>query len=140
LLSPLGQVVHVGPSGAGAAAKLVANFALMGSVTLLAETLALADATGLDRDTAWRVLETTPLAAQARRRRAAIETGSFPPRFALRLASKDAGLIVEAARDGGVEPRIGAAVAAWLAGAVDDGLGDQDYTALLGHILEARGR
>jgi SAM-dependent methyltransferase len=84
VLSPLGEVRHVGALGSGAAAKLVANFALLGSVTLLGEALALADALGIDRDAAWDLLETTPLAAQAGRRRPAIEDGSYPPRFPLR--------------------------------------------------------
>jgi 3-hydroxyisobutyrate dehydrogenase/2-hydroxy-3-oxopropionate reductase len=137
LLSSLGEMLHVGPAGAGAAAKLVANLALMGSVALLGETLALADASGIDRDTAWRLLETTPLAAQARRRRAAVDTGRFPPRFALRLARKDAGLITDTARRSGADLRIGGAVAAWLADAVAGGLGDLDYTAVLGHIVSA---
>lgn len=140
LLASLGEVFHVGPSGAGAAAKLVANFALLGSVALLGEAVALADASGLDRDAAWSLLEMTPLAAQARRRRATIEAGRFPPRFALRLARKDAGLVAEAARRGGAEPRIGDAVAAWLADAVADGSGDLDYTAVLGHIVPASPR
>jgi hypothetical protein len=43
------------------------------------------------------VLEQTPLATQAARRRPLIESGQFPPRFALRHARKDADLIVEAA-------------------------------------------
>ncbi|GII22752.1 NAD(P)-dependent oxidoreductase [Planosporangium mesophilum] len=140
VLSSLGEVLHVGQPGAGAAAKLVANFALMGSVALLGETLALADASGIDRDTLWRLLDTTPLAAQARRRRDAIETGRFPPRFALRLARKDADLITDAARSGGAELRIAGAVAAWLADAVAGGLGELDYTAVLGHIVSVSPR
>lgn len=136
LLSSLGEVLHVGATGSGAAAKLVANFALMGSVALLGETLALADASGLDRDTAWSVLEMTPLDAQARRRRATVETRRFPPRFALRLARKDADLITGTGRRGGAELRIGAAVASWLADAAAES-GDLDYTALLGHIVPA---
>ena len=130
----------MGPAGAGAAAKLVANLALMGSVALLGESLALADASGIDRDKAWSVLEKTPLAAQARRRRSAVETGYFPPRFALRLARKDPDLITDAAQRGGAELRIGAAVAAWLADAVADEFGELDYTAVLGHILSVSPR
>src|SRR5262245_15294632 len=92
-LATLGEVVYVGPTGSGAAAKLMANAALLGSVALLGETLAIA-ALGLSRDTAWRVLARTPLAAQAERRRSSIDADSYPPRFALSLAAKDAGLIV----------------------------------------------
>lgn len=133
VLSPLGEVRHVGALGSGAAAKLVANFALLGSVTLLGEALALADALGMDRDSAWDLLETTPLAAQAGRRRPAIEDGSYPPRFPLRLARKDAELIDSS----GLDLRIGRALAGWFADAAADGHADLDYTAVLSHILAA---
>jgi 3-hydroxyisobutyrate dehydrogenase/2-hydroxy-3-oxopropionate reductase len=137
VLEPLGELIHMGPPGSGAAAKLAANYALMGSLAVLGETIALADALGIDRDATWRLLELTPLAAQARRRRSAIETGSYPPRFALRLARKDADLIADAAADRDVELRLGRALATWFADAAAAGLGDQDYTAVLGHILSA---
>jgi 3-hydroxyisobutyrate dehydrogenase-like beta-hydroxyacid dehydrogenase len=133
VLSPLGEVRHVGALGSGAAAKLVANFALLGSVTLLGEALALADALGIDRDAAWDLLETTPLAAQAGRRRPAIEDGSYPPRFPLRLASKDAELIGSS----GLGLRIGRVLAGWFADAAADGCADLDYTAVLGYVIAA---
>lgn len=97
LLSAVGTVTHVGPVGAGTAAKLVANAALFGVLGVLGEALLLAGGLGLDRDTAFRVLAATPLAAQAERRRPAIEQGSYPARFALCLARKDADLIHAAA-------------------------------------------
>jgi 3-hydroxyisobutyrate dehydrogenase-like beta-hydroxyacid dehydrogenase len=137
VLSPLGELIHVGPLGAGAAAKLVANFALMGSLAVLGETLALADALGIEPQATWDLLETTPLAAQARRRRPAIESNSYPPRFALHLARKDADLITDAADERGVELRMGRALAEWLSDGASAGLGEQDYTAILGHILSA---
>jgi 3-hydroxyisobutyrate dehydrogenase-like beta-hydroxyacid dehydrogenase len=46
LLSALGTVRHVGPLGAGAAAKLVANTTLVGTLSLLGEALALAQGSG----------------------------------------------------------------------------------------------
>jgi 3-hydroxyisobutyrate dehydrogenase/2-hydroxy-3-oxopropionate reductase len=80
LLSALGSPRHVGPLGAGAAAKLVANTTLFGTLGLLGEALGLADGLGLSRAAAFDVLAGTPLAAQAERRRAAIESGEFPAR------------------------------------------------------------
>ncbi len=133
VLAPLGEVRHVGALGSGAAAKLVANFALLGSVTLLGEALALAGALGMDQDAAWDLLAATPLAAQAQRRRPAIEDGSYPPRFPLRLARKDAELIDSS----GLGLRIGRALAGWFADAAANGCADLDYTAVLGHVLAA---
>ena len=73
LLAELGSPVHVGPLGAGAAAKLVANLTLLGTLGLLGEALALADGLGLSGEATWEVLGGTPLAGQAERRRPAVE-------------------------------------------------------------------
>jgi 3-hydroxyisobutyrate dehydrogenase/2-hydroxy-3-oxopropionate reductase len=135
LLRHLGNPIHVGPLGTGAAAKLVANAALLGTVGLVGETVALADRLGLPRDVAFRVLGTTPLAAQAERRRPAIESREHPPRYALSLAGKDARLIVGAASGAGPELRLLRAVAEWLDDAQSAGLGASDYTALLTRII-----
>jgi 3-hydroxyisobutyrate dehydrogenase/2-hydroxy-3-oxopropionate reductase len=138
LLSVLGSVVQVGPIGAGSAAKLVVNSTLFGALAVLGEALALADALGLSRDVAFEVLSTTPIAAQAERRRPAIESGDYPPRFALSLARKDADLVLEAAGDSGAELRVGDAARSWLAEAEASGRGDDDYAAALESILAAR--
>lgn len=134
LLAAMGNPVHIGPSGAGAAAKLVANFALLSSVALLGEALALADRLDLARSTTWQVLEHSPLAAQATRRRAAIDAQSFPPRFPLSLARKDCELIATATTAAGADcPFVGALQAVFEAAAAA-GLGDLDYTAVVSFL------
>ncbi len=138
LLESLGSPLHAGPLGAGAAAKLVANGTLFGTLALLGEALALADRLGLSRVAAYDVLAGTPVAAQAERRRGAIETGEYPARFSLSLARKDADLIGEAAAASGAELRLAAAARSWLADAESAGWGDRDYAAVLAHILAAR--
>jgi 3-hydroxyisobutyrate dehydrogenase-like beta-hydroxyacid dehydrogenase len=138
LLSILGTVLHVGPVGAGTAAKLVANTTLVGVIGILGEALALADGLGLSRDAAFEVLAKTALADQAERRRSAVESGEFPPRFALYLARKDADLIHEAAAKAGVvDLRMTNGARDWLADAEEAGRGDADYSAVLALILEA---
>jgi 3-hydroxyisobutyrate dehydrogenase-like beta-hydroxyacid dehydrogenase len=132
LLSTLGDVLHVGNLGAGSAAKLVANATLIGTIGLLGESLALADAVGLPRTAAFDVLATTSLAAQAERRHGAIESGNYPPRFALSLARKDADLILAAST---ADVRILRAARTWLADAEASGLGADDYSAVLTTIL-----
>jgi 3-hydroxyisobutyrate dehydrogenase len=140
LLATLGAPMHVGPLGAGAAAKLVANLTLLGILSLLGEALALAEGLGLSRETTFSVLSVTPLAAQAERRRPAIEADDYPTRFALSLAGKDADLISEAAKVGGVDLRLVEAARNWLAEAEAAGLGDQDYSAVLAWILRKHDR
>jgi 3-hydroxyisobutyrate dehydrogenase-like beta-hydroxyacid dehydrogenase len=136
LLSVLGSPLHVGPLGSGAAAKLVANTTLVGSIGVLGEALALAEGLGLPREKAFEVLAATPLGAQAERRRESIESGEYPPRFALYLARKDAELVVAAAREAGVDLRLTEAARSWLAEAEEAGLGDRDYSAVLARILD----
>lgn len=135
LLAALGTVRHVGPLGAGAAAKLVANTTLVATLGLLGEALALAQGLGLTREAAFEVLALTPLGAQSERRREAIESGEFPRRFALALARKDAELIVEAAAESGVDVRLLAAAASWFRDADEEGWGERDYSAVLARIL-----
>jgi 3-hydroxyisobutyrate dehydrogenase-like beta-hydroxyacid dehydrogenase len=136
LLSTLGTVLHLGPVGAGTAAKLVANTTLVGVIGILGEALALAETLGLSREAAFEVLGKTALADQAERRRAAVESGEYPPRFALYLARKDADLILEAAEKAGIELRLTRGAREWLADAEAAGLGDADYSAVLARILE----
>jgi 3-hydroxyisobutyrate dehydrogenase-like beta-hydroxyacid dehydrogenase len=135
LLSELGSPLHAGPLGSGAAAKLVANTTLFGTLGVLGEALALAQGLGLSSETAFEVLAATPIAAQAERRREAIESGEFPPRFKLSLARKDADLVAEAANVAGVDMRVTEAARSWLADTEAEGLGDRDYSAALARML-----
>jgi len=137
LLSTLGSVIHVGPVGAGSAAKLVANAVLVGVIGVLGEALAVAQGLNLPREVAFEVLETTALADQAKRRRPFVESGEYPPRFALSLARKDGDLILEAAASSGLDLRVTEAAREWLVDAEAAGLGDEDYSAVLVQILRS---
>jgi 3-hydroxyisobutyrate dehydrogenase-like beta-hydroxyacid dehydrogenase len=132
LLATLGTVHHVGELGAGASAKLVANSTLFGTIAMLGEALRLADRLGLSREAAFEVLAATPIAAQAERRRAALEANDYPPRFPLSLARKDADLVTAAAP----ELRLAQAAGSWLADADDASWGDRDYSSLLAWVLD----
>jgi 3-hydroxyisobutyrate dehydrogenase-like beta-hydroxyacid dehydrogenase len=125
----------VGELGAGTASKLVANSTLLGCLAVLGESLALADRLGLAQGDAFEVLAATPLAEQAARRRTSVESRSFPARFTLNLASKDAQLITSEAAGRGLGMRVASAVCEWLDDAQSSGLGEDDYTALLGRII-----
>ena len=135
LLEVLGDPLRVGGPGSGAAAKLVANATLVGTIGLLGEALALADGLGLPRDIAFDVLALSPLAVQAERRRPVIEAGEYPPRFKLSLARKDADLVQDAAVTAGRDFPALAAARDHLAAAEQAGLGAEDYSAVLKQIL-----
>ena len=138
LLRTFGSPTAVGPLGAGAAAKLVVNSTLGGTLALLGEALALADGLGLDRSTALDVLARSPLGGQVERRRPALESGEFPLRFRLRLASKDLDLVGAAAGDAGVDLRVAPAARSWFDDATAAGWGDGDYSAVLAYITGGR--
>jgi 3-hydroxyisobutyrate dehydrogenase-like beta-hydroxyacid dehydrogenase len=135
LLEILGTPLYVGPSGAGAAAKLVANTTLIGTIGVIGEALALGEGLGLSQERLFEVLAKTPLAEQAARRRDAFERGDYPPRFPLRLARKDADLVGET----GIDLRLVAAARSWLAEA-EARDPDLDYSAVLAWIVESATR
>ena len=104
-----------------------------GSIGVLGESLALGRALGLDDATAFEVLAATPLGAQADRQRPSLESGDYPPPFQLSLARRDADLILDAARDAGIDLRLAEAAHPWLADAEQAGRGDHDYSSTRPH-------
>jgi 3-hydroxyisobutyrate dehydrogenase-like beta-hydroxyacid dehydrogenase len=134
VLDALGTVVHVGPLGAGAAMKLVANSTLGALMTALGEALTLADALGLDQRTVLDVLAESPIGVTVNRKRESIESGSYPPTFKLSLARKDLALVNDAAGNAGLDLRVAPASGSWLAAAESAGLGSLDYGAVIAHI------
>lgn len=141
VLSEFGRPSHLGPLGAGASMKLVANSTLGALMTGLAEAMALADALGLDEAAVLDVLSESPIGVTAASKRERIETGNYPPNFKLTLAVKDMDLVTEAARDAGLDVRLAPAARSWLADADGCGLGALDYSAVVAHVRgrEARG-
>lgn len=127
----LGTATRIGPLGAGAAAKLVANAANMATFTLVGEVLALGDRLGVPEDTALQLLSRSAVGTFIERFRERIGNPSFPTQFALALAEKDLALAVQA----GLDPAgvIGAA-RQHLAAAAADGLGDRDISAVIADI------
>jgi 3-hydroxyisobutyrate dehydrogenase-like beta-hydroxyacid dehydrogenase len=137
VLEPMGTLHHLGPLGAGAAMKLVANSILGALMGGLAEALALADGLGLDEAGVLDILSESPIGVTVKGKRKLIESGVYPANFKLALAAKDLRLVTEAAGAAGVELKMAPAARAWLELATDHGLGDLDYSAV---IADVRGR
>lgn len=137
VLEAMGTPRHLGPLGAGAAMKLVANSTLGALMTGLAEALALADGLGLEESDVLDILSESPIGVTAKGKRPLIESGVYTPNFTLALAAKDLRLVTEAAEAAGVELRLAAAARSWLERADEHGLGDLDYSAV---IADVRGR
>jgi 3-hydroxyisobutyrate dehydrogenase len=102
ILGRLGTVTRTGPSGSGAALKLVLNTAAIGGVALVAEALRLADALGLDEHTVRTALAGGPLGGAVARLFA--EDAHFATALAVKdldLATRKAELaITQAVLDG----------------------------------------
>ncbi|MDQ4068516.1 MAG: NAD-binding protein, partial [Actinomycetota bacterium] len=137
VLEVMGTPRHMGPLGAGAAMKLVANSTLGALMCGLAEALALADALGLEEHAVLDILAESPIGATTRSKRKLIESGEYPANFKLALAAKDLRLVAEAAGQAGLELRLAPGARAWLEQADAAGLGDLDYSAV---IAAVRGR
>jgi 3-hydroxyisobutyrate dehydrogenase-like beta-hydroxyacid dehydrogenase len=140
VLEVLGTPLHLGPLGSGASMKLVVNSTLGAVVSALGEALALADALGLEERVALDVLADSAIGASVGRARPSIESNTYPPRFKLSLARKDLGLVIDAAERAGLELRVAPAARDWLGSAMDGGLGELDYTAVVAHVRGKKAR
>ena len=93
------SIFHLGPLGSGAVMKLAVNTVIFGLNQAVAEGVALADAAGLDLETAYDVIASGAAGAPyVGYKRAHFLTGDAAPvAFALELAEKDLRLIAETA-------------------------------------------
>jgi 3-hydroxyisobutyrate dehydrogenase-like beta-hydroxyacid dehydrogenase len=132
VLEPLGRAfVHLGPLGLGNTMKLVNSLIAFTTTWVSLEGLSLAAKSGIPVQQAVEVLRTNGVANFYLDRMVEnIDARNGPTQFALRLAAKDAGLIIETGRAVGVPTPAGAAVLQVLVGAIAGGLGDHDWADL----------
>jgi 3-hydroxyisobutyrate dehydrogenase-like beta-hydroxyacid dehydrogenase len=132
VLGALGTVVHVGPTGAGAAAKVAVNALLHTFSTALAECLVTARAAGVPAASLFDVLAVGVLWNRFLdyKRPAFTDPDGAAVAFDLRTATKDLGLAVTAADDAGLTQSVVRRALELHRQALDDGLGDQDIAAM----------
>jgi 3-hydroxyisobutyrate dehydrogenase len=126
------QTLWAGPAGYGTRLKLVFNNWLVSQVEALAETVALAEAFGLDAGDFIETMGRGPLGspyAVAKGRE--MITGELAPGFALKLAYKDAALALAGARGFGVTLAVTEALEPRWREAIADGHGDADVAAVI---------
>lgn len=125
-----GKVVRLGEAGEGQRLKLVLNMWVVTLVESLAETVAFAEALGIDPQLFLETIKGGALDVPYAhvKARAMIER-SFPESFKLSLALKDARLVREAAAEAGLELPAVEAVERQFARAVEAGHGDEDLAA-----------
>lgn len=127
------QTIHCGDNGTGTRTKIVNNYMSTALNTLTAETLAFAEAAGLDVARTVEVLAGTTagkgFVAGAYQRK--VLSGDISPEFGLALASKDLNLALHYASGLNVPLGVGAAAAQVYAMAKAEGLGPNDWSAVL---------
>lgn len=132
VLQPIGRPMHMGPLGSGQAMKLVANSARLMSLT--GETLALADALGLEQDSALAGLLESPLGPAMKRKIDKIESDNYTPSFKLELMLKDMRLVGEHASKRNVDLRLIPDALDWITRAHEHGYGGYDYSSVVAEI------
>ena len=133
------HVFYLGPSGAGATMKLVANGLLGAGMQALAEALALGQRAGLDRATLLDVLEQTSVLAPGHKRKLQnARTDTYPVQFALRLMWKDLGNVLRLAQQQTVSMPVTAA--AQQACSIEQATGrEEDLSAVIRMMEELVG-
>jgi 3-hydroxyisobutyrate dehydrogenase len=133
VLSVLGrEVLHLGPNGSGALIKLINNFVCGVEAASFAEAMGLVHASGLDREKCISVLGNSALASPLiKRMLTSMGTNDFTPNFPLKLMTKDIGYAINEAGRVGVPLQTAVPALEVFRQAVEKGLGDQDFSAVL---------
>ena len=133
VLAKLGRAVfHFGPLGHGNTAKLVNSLLAFTSTWVSLEGLAIAAKAGLDLRTLVEAVRTGGAGNFFIDRMVeGINQRGRPTQFALSLAAKDAGLVVDVAREAGVPAPVASQIAQVLAAATQAGLGERDWSDLV---------
>jgi 3-hydroxyisobutyrate dehydrogenase len=125
------KVAWLGEAGAGSRLKLVVNNWIVGLLGVLAETISLAEATGVDPRRFLETIEGGPLGLPYVQMKGNMMIEErFPASFSMKLARKDAALVLDAARANDLEMSVAEAVAARFDEAISSGHGDEDLAAV----------
>ncbi len=133
VLEKLGRAVfHLGPLGLGNTAKLVNSLLAFTSTWVSLEGLAVAVKAGIDLRTMIDVIRTGGAGNFFTDRMVeGINQRGRPTQFALALAAKDAGLLLDVARAAAVPVPVATEIRQALVAAVSAGLGERDFTDLV---------
>lgn len=125
------KTVWLGEAGGGSRLKLVINSWIVGLLGVLAETISLARATGVDPQRFLETIEGGPLdLPYAQMKGNMMIEEDFPTSFSATLARKDAGLVLDAAGAIDLRLAIAEAVAAHFDEAIEAGYGEEDMAAI----------
>ncbi len=125
------KTVWLGEAGEGSRLKLVVNNWIVGLLGVLAETVAFAEAIGVDPAKFLETIEGGPLGLPyAQLKGSMMVEEDFPTSFSAKLARKDAALVLDAAEAHDLRMPISEAVAARFDEAIQAGHGEEDMAAV----------
>ena len=134
------KTVWLGEAGGGSSLKLVVNSWIVGLLGVLAETISLARATGVDPERFLETIEGGPLdLPYAQMKGNMMIEEDFPTSFSVTLARKDASLVLDAAGANDLHLAIAAAVVAHFDEAIEAGYGEKDMAAIYEGTKPGRG-
>jgi 3-hydroxyisobutyrate dehydrogenase len=127
-----GKLVNFGPvAGKAAGIKLTGNLFLLCLTTGLSDALALAKAHGIANDDLLNLFNAWNPGASVPARLKNITSGKFsPPSWELRMARKDAGLMINAAKAAGINLTLIPSIAALMDEWVAKGYGLDDWSVI----------
>lgn len=132
LSSMTGKLVNLGDKeGKAAGMKLTGNLFLITLTAGLSDALSLAKAEGISADDVANLFELWNPAAMVPAKLKFISAGDFStPSWELKMARKDAGLMMAAAKDGNAKLSIVPAIADVMDKWIEKGHGDDDWTII----------
>lgn len=134
------KIVHIGDSGAGQICKACNQIVLGGTMTVVAEAIALARKNGVDPMKVRAALmggfaQSRVLEVHGER----MITGNYKPGFKGKLFRKDFGIALGSLSEAGVPALASAVVAQLVLAQVTRGRGDDDYSALAEVVFQLAG-
>ena len=132
------DVVYCGTSGSGSKMKIINNYMSILLNIITAETLALADSSGINRDLAIELMSTTAAGKGHMNLTypAKVFKNDISPGFKNSLALKDLRLAIEHAKNEGLDLKTGKTVEKIYTNAIDLDYGNFDWTSMYKFIKE----
>src|SRR4051812_12089859 len=134
------KTLWLGPAGTGSRLKLVTNNWITGLLSVLAETISLAEALDVDPSQFLEVIKGGPLdVPYAQMKGQMMIEEEFPTSFSAKLARKDIGLVLEAPEASGLRLPLTEAAATHFDAAINAGHGEEDMAAIYEAAKSDRG-
>jgi 3-hydroxyisobutyrate dehydrogenase-like beta-hydroxyacid dehydrogenase len=133
-------VIHIGPSGAGAAIKLAINLIIGATVQSVSEALVVAESSGIEREAAYEAIASSVVGSTFvdYKRDAWLDPDGTPTAFTLELMLKDLGLALELGEATGVPLRSTAAAVEGTERAIETEGGDADQVRIADALRRVR--